>query len=366
MITNKHRRFGSIVGMTTLLASSIVFSPSTAQSITFSPPPDNTVPTQTTGGASRGGFIPPADNSAPQQATGGASRGTFVPPATSSAPQQTTGGASRGTFVPPATSSAPQQATGGASRGTFVPPATSSAPQQATGGASRGTFVPPATSSAPQQAVGGASRSAFTPPPSSSAPIDAAGGASRTNAYGSYLIGDRHVFMSALLPQTFYGTTLSAHPTVLVYLPASSAQEAVFSLKDESKQMVYQMSVPVSGKSGIVAIQLPENSPALEVGKNYQWFFALKLEGNLTPSSPFVDGWIKRITPSADLAKALEGKTALQQSSILAAKGVWYDSASILSSLRTAEPNDQLLAKEWKELMESVELPLLTSLAFTK
>jgi hypothetical protein len=109
---------------------------------------------------------------------------------------------------------------------------------------------------------------------------------------------------------------------------------------------------------------LPENSPALEVGKNYQWFFALKLEGNLTPSSPFVDGWIKRITPSTDLAKALEGKTALQQSSILAAKGVWYDSASILSSLRTAEPNDQLLAKEWKELMESVELPLLTSLDF--
>ncbi|WP_103668506.1 DUF928 domain-containing protein [Pseudanabaena sp. BC1403] len=343
--TTNHRRLGSVVGMMTLLASSVVFSPSTAQSITFSPPPGNTVPSQTTGGASRGGFIPPADNSAPQQTTGGASRGTFVPPSNSSAPQQTTGGASRSTFVPPSASSAPQQTTGGASRGTFIPPSASSAPQQATGGAAR---------------------SAFTPPPSSSAPIDAVGGSSRTNAYGSYLSGDRPVFMAALLPQTFYGTTLSAHPTVLVYLPASSAQEAVFSLKDESKQMVYQMTVPVSGKEGIVSIQLPENAPALEVGKNYQWFFALKLEGSLNPNSPFVDGWIKRITPSADLAKALEGKTSLQKSSILATNGVWYDSASILSSLRTAQPNDQLLAKEWKELLESVQLPLLTSMAITK
>ncbi|TYQ31342.1 DUF928 domain-containing protein [Pseudanabaena sp. UWO310] len=345
MITSYHQRFGSVVGIMTLLASSIGFSPSAAQSSTFSPPPENTVPTQTTGGASRGGFIPPADNSAPTQTTGGASRGTFVPSADSSAPTQTTGGASRGTFVPPATSSAPTQTTGGASRG---------------------TFVPPATSSAPTQTAGGASRSSFTPPPSSSAPIGTAGGASRTNAYGSYLIGDRPVFMAAVLPQTFYGTTLSAHPAILVYLPASAAQEAVFSLKDESKQTIYQMSVPVSGKAGIVAIQLPENAPALEVDKNYQWFFALKLEGNLTPNSPFVDGWIKRITPSADLAKSLEGKTSLQQSSILAANGVWYDSASILSSLRTAQPNDQLLAKEWKELLDSVQLSQLTSLAITK
>jgi hypothetical protein len=319
MITGEYRRLGSVVGMVTLLAGTIVFSPSAAQSSTFNPPSDSSAPSQATGGASRGGFLPPPDNTAPSSTSGGASRGTFTPP-------------------------------------------TSSAPSSTSGGASRGTFIPNATSSAPSSTSGGASRASFTPPPNSGT-IQATGGASRANDYGSYINADRPVFMAALLPQTFYGTTLSAHPTVLVYLPASSAQEAVFSLKDESKQLVYQMSVPLSGKSGVVAVQIPENAPALEVGKNYQWYFAMKLEGSLSPSSPFVDGWIKRITPSSDLVQALEGKTPLQKSSILAAKGVWYDSASILSSLRTAQPNDQSLAKEWKELLESVQLSQFTTLA---
>ncbi len=162
--------------------------------------------------------------------------------------------------------------------------------------------------------------------------------------------------MLAVLPESFYGTTLSSHPTILVYVPASPAAEAVFSLKDEDENLHYQMTLPVSGEAGIIAIRVPEDAPALEVGKNYQWFFALKLDGNLSPNAPFVDGWVQRIEPSAELMRALEGQTPVEQSSILAENGVWYDCASMLVDLQINQPSNNAIAAAWAELLESVDL----------
>jgi hypothetical protein len=179
--------------------------------------------------------------------------------------------------------------------------------------------------------------------------------------YGAYYTDDQPVSMKALLPSSFYGTTVSGHPTILVYLPASTAEQAIFSLKDEEKNLVYQMTIPISGNAGIVSIQLPETAPALEVDKSYQWYVALQLDASLSPNSPFVDGWIKRITPDAKLSEALTGKSPMEQSSILAANGVWYDTAGILARLKMNSATDEGIAKEWKELLDSVQLSDLLS-----
>ena len=283
----------------------------------------------------------------------------FVPPINSSAPRQATGGASRGGFfVPPVSSSAPRQATGGASRGSlFTPSPGRRAPQQATGGASRGgLFAPPPGRSAPQQAMGGASRgSFFTPDPDRGAPQQAAGGASRANTYGTIASATGLQSMLALMPESFYGTTLEARPTILVYVPASYAQEGVFSLKDEAKNLVYQMTVPVSSEGGVMAVTLPESAPALEVGQNYQWFFALKLDGALTPASPFVDGWVQRVAPSREQSLAFAQTDPITRIAALGAQGIWYDTAAELAALQ-ADQSDDLIAGHWQELLESVGL----------
>ncbi|MGK7929341.1 MAG: DUF928 domain-containing protein, partial [Spirulina sp.] len=279
---------------------------------------------------------------------GGASRGEFVPPSENSAPGQAAGGASRGEFVPPSENSAPGQAAGGAARGDFMPSSDNGTPSRTVSGSARGDFMPPSDNGTPSQAAGGAARGDFTFPQNNIAP--------RSTVSGSYLFDDRELSLLALLPESFYGTTLSSHPTILAYIPASPANEAILSLKDEDKNMHYQMLVPLSGQAGIVAIALPDNAPPLEVDRNYQWYLAIKLDGNLSPSTPFIDGWVKRIEPSAELAQALEGQSLVQQSSILAANGVWYDSASILVDLRRENPTDPLLLKEWTELLDSVEL----------
>jgi Domain of Unknown Function (DUF928) len=283
-------------------------------------------------------FTPPPDNSSPSEATGGASRGsTFVPPRNNLAPQQSTGGASRGSvFAPPTNNAAPQQSTGGASRGSiFAPPTNNSAPQQATGGASRGVFTPPTDNAAPQQSTGGASR---------------------TNLQGDYIGAGRAVSMMAIAPQSFYGTTLSDRPTFMAYVPASNAHEVVFSLKDADDNMHYQMRLPISGESGMMAIQLPANAPPLEVGKNYHWYVAILVDGSMSPSTPFVDAWVQRIEASPQLQQALTQGTDLQDAEALATQGVWYDSVALLAHLRSSDPTSKAVASNWAELLNSVDL----------
>ncbi|MFN6481974.1 MULTISPECIES: DUF928 domain-containing protein [unclassified Nostoc] len=313
----KRRYLASTLSVIALIASSAC----SAYAVTFTPPPNSSSPSQATGGASRGSiFTPTAGKGAPRQATGGASRGNlFTPTAGKGAPRQATGGASRGNlFTPTAGKGAPRQATGGASRGNlFTPTAGKGAPQQASGGASRvGTYyLNPSTTSTTEPAA-----------------------------------------LIALLPQNFYGTTVSERPTILVYLPASNAQEAVLSLKDETGNMQYQMNVPVAGKTGVIAIKLPADAPALAVGKNYQWFLALKIDGQLNPSTPYVDGWVQRIQPDAELAIAMQDKDALKRATAFGKNGVWYDCVATLAATYTAQPSNATLRKQWEELLSSVSL----------
>ncbi|MBC1224240.1 DUF928 domain-containing protein [Nostoc sp. UCD121] len=347
----KRRYLASALSVIALFTSTTLNS---ANAVTFTPPINNGAPNQATGGASRGNFfIPASSKSAPSQATGGASRGSlFTPSAGKSAPRQATGGASRGSlFTPSAGKSAPRQATGGASRGDlFTPNAGKGAPRQATGGASRGElFTPSAEKNAPQQASGGASRvGTYYLNPST---VGAAGPAA----------------LIALLPQSFYGTTVSERPTILVYLPASNAEEAVFSLKDEAGNTQYQMTIPVALKAGVVAVKLPAEAPALAVGKNYHWFLAVKVDGQLGPNTPYVDGWIQRIQPNAELTIAMEQKDALKRAAAFGKQGVWYDCVETLAALHSTQPSNVTLNKQWEELLSSVSLkeivtaPLLVS-----
>ncbi|MEA5507389.1 DUF928 domain-containing protein [Halotia wernerae UHCC 0503] len=292
---------------------------------------------------------------------------TFTPPSRNSTPSQATGGASRGNlFTPKQGNSAPSQATGGASRGNlFTPKQGNSAPRQAMGGASRGNlFTPGKGNGAPQQASGGASRgNLFTPAKGNSAPQQSSGGASRVGTYylnPSTVAASTPAALIALLPQSFYGTTVSERPTIMVHLPASNAKEAVFSLKDEVGNTHYNMTIPVTGKLGVIAVKLPADAPALAVGKNYQWFLALKVDGQLSPSTPYVDGWIQRIQPSAELATAMQQKDALKRATALGTNGVWYDCVATLATLQAAQPNNPSITKQWEELLSSVNLKEIT------
>ena len=287
--------------------------------------------------------------------TGAAHAVSFTPPA-EGAPRGTTGGASRGSFfTPDPDNAAPRGTTGGASRGGFFTPDPDNAtPRGTTGGASRGDFfTPPADSAAPRGTTGGASRGGVE---ASTEAMGTTNGSSRSNLYGETAVVpiSSMTSMLAVMPESFFGTTIEARPTILVYVPASNATEAVFSLKDEVKDSVYEMTLPVPSAGGVVAVELPESAPELAVNQNYQWYLALKLDGELQPGSPFVDGWVKRVAPNDELVASLGGDT-LTEIEALGSDGIWYDTVAKLAALRVEQPDEEI-TQHWHELLESVGL----------
>lgn len=251
-----------------------------------------------------------------------------------------------------------EAASEGASRGGFfTPPVNNRAARGTTGGASRGSFfVPSSNNGTARGTTGGASRgSFFSPPPDATSPQGAAGGASRSNAYGeaASLPTATEKSMLAVMPDSFFGKTVEARPTILVYIPASNASEAVFSMKDEVKDSVYEMTIPVPASGGVVAVKLPSDAPELTVDQNYQWYLALKIDGSLKPGSPFVDGWVKRVSQNDEMAAA--GSDAIAEISALGANGIWYDTAAKLAALQVGQA-DEAMSHHWYELLESVGL----------
>ena len=319
----KHNRFIQILGTVAMLLGATGFISEQAFAMgLFSPPADNVSPAgEGTGGASRSSFFSPApDNASPAgESTGGASRSSFFSPAPDNASPrgESMGGASRGSFFSPAPDN--------------VSPA-----GEISSGAARGSFFEPTPGNASPSAQG------------------TAGGASRANTYGA-INSITVASMLAVMPENFYGTTLEARPTFLVYVPASDANEAVFSLKSETRELVYQMTVAVPQQGGVVALSLPADAPELALDQNYQWYLAMMLDGNLSPASPFVDGWVKRVSPDMELASTLESGEGLANVAALGANGIWYDTVAQLAMLNEAQPTDEL-AGHWYELLESVGL----------
>ncbi|MDJ0553754.1 MAG: DUF928 domain-containing protein [Microcoleaceae cyanobacterium MO_207.B10] len=221
------------------------------------------------------------------------------------------------------------------------------------GGGTRGgtTFTPPGAG-APRSSMGGGTRggSNVLPPGDSS---DA--GSGNSNILQNPVFNNQ--FLVPLLPETNYGRTVSERPTIFVYVPKMSAREIFFSLQDEQRNTIYQTKLKVSGDEGIVSFTLPPEAPELEMGKNYVWFFApIEPNGVLRPDNYHVDGWIKRVETPTDAIDAETNSAPIEQASLYARYGIWYDTLEILISAKQDQPNNTILAREWRELLEQVGL----------
>ena len=166
--------------------------------------------------------------------------------------------------------------------------------------------------------------------------------------------------LTALIPQSTMGQTISAKPTFFYYLPVAIDKIVQFELADETDKTVYKKSFRmVTSRAGIVSISLGSdgNSPALEVGKNYQWYFTIKCNPKNYRDEVLVSGWINRTavapTVKTELDRSPDSRAKL---SIFAQQGLWYSYLATLAQLRVESPSDASLALKWSELLSSVEL----------
>lgn len=155
-----------------------------------------------------------------------------------------------------------------------------------------------------------------------------------------------------------WGLTTHEHPTFWYYVPYTkdiAGASAEFVLQDSEENTVYQSSVSLPVKPGIVSVMLPNTTMPLEISKNYRWFFKVSCSGQ--QSSPiYVEGDIQRVNLNAALAQQLAAAQKREKVSIYADNGIWFDAMNLLVQLRQTNPNDVALVSDWSSLLESIQV----------
>lgn len=192
-------------------------------------------------------------------------------------------------------------------------------------------------------------------PPGAQAPRSSSGGASRDgNICGFTTKTSKNVSVTPLIPTTNIGLTLAAHPTIFIYLPGSKAQQALFTLQDDSSKTYYQTTLTLPKKPGVMEVKVPSSVPTLKTGKNYKWSLVMICTEELETDSPWVDGWIRRVESHRSFSS--HKTISLELISKLAAAGIWYDSLSMLAELRRSQPNNLSLTNAWEDILKSADL----------
>lgn len=168
-----------------------------------------------------------------------------------------------------------------------------------------------------------------------------------------------------LVPEKNLGLTISEHPTVLFYIPeitSAADMKLEFTLVDESDpnlvQDLYTTTIPMPDRPGVIGVTLPKDEIApLEVNKHYNWYLSLTCFPNREePDILLIGGWIKRVEPSATLVSQLDRTPLTERPAIYKKELIWYDLLATLAELHRQNPNDLRLSRQWREVLESVEL----------
>lgn len=205
-------------------------------------------------------------------------------------------------------------------------------------------------------------------PPNLGNPPATAGGATRG---GACLKGAQR--FTSLLPQEQIGLTLSSHPTFFWYVPQSSATTAQFlMMTQDDSQVVYETTLTLPAKAGIVSFTLPTNVKSLEAGQRYHWFLTINCSTVDRNGNPNAEGWVERIAPSAGLSEKIQQTSERDLPTLYADQGIWYEALTSLANLRQMNPSDTSLTISWERLLKSAGLgtfatePLVASLSASK
>ncbi|MGF1600574.1 MAG: DUF928 domain-containing protein [Thermosynechococcaceae cyanobacterium] len=146
--------------------------------------------------------------------------------------------------------------------------------------------------------------------------------------------------LTALIPTQNPVLTATPHPTFLIYVPdqPQDIQTATFSiLSADSKQRLYQTTVPLTAP-GIVKIQLPQTPQmALEQDKSYHWHFDLDCQPGRVTERLNVNGWVTRVAAASNAL-------------------LWYDALADLSQTLQSEPGNVEVRDRWLSLLKSAGL----------
>ncbi|HUQ25766.1 MAG TPA: DUF928 domain-containing protein [Burkholderiales bacterium] len=175
-------------------------------------------------------------------------------------------------------------------------------------------------------------------PPARGAPSGRVGGGTR---------GLRVLPLAALAPD-HTGLTINAQPALYYFLPANSGvRVAVRLASDPNAQPLLERDFAPPAKSGIQRLELKALGVTLAPGVEYRW--------TVSDARTSSTGMIRRIDPSQDLARKLNGVPAgRSRYTLLAREGVWYDALDEVS--RAADGASPVAGRHRAALLEQIGL----------
>ena len=221
-------------------------------------------------------------------------------------------------------------------------------------------------------------------------------------SYGGAARGDgcREAVRSPLVPlvpidgsadqAAFLAQTAAAFPTLLVYVPETTAQAVSLLVVNENRdsdqpgEVVYERTMPLPQSPGILRFDLNEAAvgmpPAipLQPGQYYTWMVSLVCQPDDPSGNPFVQGLIQRVVPDlkTSLQESLPINTEenpqgvpapgnlpinaeddrLAQVNAYGAAGLWHETVAGLANLYCETPNDPTIRADWRDLLNELVL----------
>jgi hypothetical protein len=203
--------------------------------------------------------------------------------------------------------------------------------------------------------------SMFEPPPGRDAPRGGTAGGGTRPVGRACLVNPsaKSGSLTALSPGHHLGLTQRNRPNLIVYVPQTTAQMAEFSLFDQQMNGIYQVSIPIT-QTGLISIPFPDAAPSLTQNQPYYWTLALACNPTDRTEDLVVGGWIEQAEPSNSLKQHLAQAGTLEQISLYAQQGFWYDALNTLIELERTQPNNPELARTWAQLLQSVGLDAIS------
>lgn len=180
---------------------------------------------------------------------------------------------------------------------------------------------------------------------------------------------DRYLPLTALVPANSTGKTTSKHPTLWFYLPEKPTPETTisFTLQDANDNYVYQTRVAATDATpGLFSVSVPATVKPLETGKTYSWLLSVSCQPQNPSTAVAVYGTLQKSDLSAQLQTALKSASPLEQASLYAENGIWYDALNTLAVLYQKNPKQQAAAVAWTSLMQQIDLTTLATQPLTQ
>jgi len=160
----------------------------------------------------------------------------------------------------------------------------------------------------------------------------------------------KSIDLTALMPYSNMGKTAQDRPTFWVYVPYTNQEiaQGEFAIQYADRSDLYRAPFQLLNTPGFVQVTLPPSVPALAKNHTYRWYFKLYCKSDVSESKPlpsptFVQGWIERVEPP----------TGNSSYWLYAENKIWYDAIASLANLRLKNPQDPLLANDWRVLLRA-------------